>query len=164
MDILPTIVSCKVGRHCVGCRLIFAPSQLDLAGIVHPAPSFQGRQVLAPRGRSWVPHLKGEVPDFHEESDIVGWELFGQAAIRRGNWKALWLPAPAGPEKWQLFDLSKDPGEQQDLAETHPEKLAEMVEHWRIYEAETGTILVKPGPKYPANGFGFFTGFESVEA
>lgn len=138
------------------------PTILDLAGLKHPAPSFQGRQVLAPRGRSWVPHLQGKVGDFHEESDIVGWELFGQAAIRRGSWKALWLPAPAGPEKWQLFDLSKDPGEQEDLADKEPRKLAEMVEHWRVYEAETGTILVKPGPNYPGDGFGFFTGYESV--
>jgi arylsulfatase A-like enzyme len=121
--------------------------------------------VLTPRGSSWVPHLTGQTDSFHSSSDIVGWELFGQAAVRRGSWKALWLPAPAGPspERWQLFDLSKDPGEQVDLAQTYPDKLEEMLDHWRTYEAETGTILIKPGPLYPSGGFGFFTGFEGVE-
>jgi hypothetical protein len=32
--------------------------------------------------------------------------VFGQAAIRQGSWKAVWLPPPTGNDKWLLFDLS----------------------------------------------------------
>lgn len=60
----------------------------------------------------------------------------GQAAIRQGPWKAVFVPKPAGPEKWQLYDLSKDPGEIHDLAleqADHP-KLRELLEYWTTYE------------------------------
>jgi arylsulfatase len=30
-------------------------------------------------------------------------------AIRQGDWKAVYLPAPVGPATWQLYDLAKDP-------------------------------------------------------
>lgn len=32
--------------------------------------------------------------------------VFGQAAIRQGRWKAVWLPPPTGNDKWLLFDLA----------------------------------------------------------
>ena len=60
----------------------------------------------------------------------------GQAAIRQGSWKAVFVPAPAGPEKWQLYDLSKDSGEIHDLAREQPDhpKLRELLEYWSTYE------------------------------
>lgn len=30
-------------------------------------------------------------------------------AIRQGDWKAVYLPAPVGPATWQLYDLARDP-------------------------------------------------------
>lgn len=71
----------------------------------------------------------------------------------------MWVPAPAGPERWQLFDLENDPGEIHDLAEREPEKLKEMLESWALYEAETGTILLKPSEceNYPV-GYGWNNG------
>jgi len=86
--------------------------------------------------------------------------VFGQAAIRQGTWKAVWLPPPTGNDKWLLYDLSvgmcstkpprlrsltlQDPGETTDLAATAPTKLQELVEFWHQYEAETGTVLKGP--------------------
>lgn len=49
-----------------------------------------------------------------------------------------------------------DEGETNDLAESHPERLREMVAFWHTYEAETGTVL--PDSGMTANGFGRFTG------
>jgi arylsulfatase len=71
----------------------------------------------------------------------TGWELFGRRAIRQGDWKALYLPAPYGPGRWQLYDLSGDPGEIDDMAETHLEKLAELLSLWDAYVEENGVIL-----------------------
>lgn len=136
------------------------PTLLDLANVEHPGSSFQGRPVLPMRGKSWLPHLLGKVEEFHDEEEVFGWELFGQAAIRRGPWKALYIPAPSGPERWQLFNIDKDPAELHDKAEEEPDKLAEMLEHWRIYEAETGTVMVYPEARSEFKGFGFFTGYD----
>ena len=116
------------------------------------------------RGKSWIPCLSGKAPCFHNETAVHGWELFGQAAIRRGHWKALWIPAPAGKNTWELYDLSKDKGETEDLAESHPDIVAEMVDHWRLYEAETGTLLVTPEDDgFPGGSFGWYQGFTGFD-
>ncbi|MUP21779.1 hypothetical protein GNY19_13435 [Enterococcus lactis] len=79
---------------------------------------------------------KVDVDIYH--ADVVGWEQLGIAAVRAGNWKALFLPPPRGQGKWELYDLSRDLGEVDDLAERMPEKLAEMIAHYERYFQESG--------------------------
>lgn len=57
------------------------------------------------------------------------WQRRGDKAARVGNWKWVSVGGNVG-----LYDLSTDPGEDQDLAEAHPEKASEMAarfEEWR---------------------------------
>ncbi|CDR39505.1 CYFA0S03e04148g1_1 [Cyberlindnera fabianii] len=129
----------KVKREFITVMDIL-PTVLDIAGIKHPAPEFQGRRVVTPRGSSWVKYITGESDHVHDEDKVHGWELFSQQAIRKGHYKALFIPKPAGPEKWQLFNLKTDPGENHDLAETEPEILKELLDHWVDYVAETGLV------------------------
>lgn len=119
------------------------PTVLELAGVEHPGNTYKGRSVATPRGASWVSYLDGKLPQVHLEDHVTGWELFGQQAVRKGSYKALYIPAPFGNNKWQLYDIRKDPGETKDLAENEPEKLEEMLEHWAIYVAETGLVEVR---------------------
>ncbi|KAI2629685.1 putative arylsulfatase [Hypoxylon sp. NC1633] len=117
------------------------PTILDLAGLKHPSPIFRGREVVPVRGKSWRPileHPGDQDIQIYSDTDIVGWEQLGIAAVRVGDWKALFLPPPKGPGKWELYDLSKDLGELHDLAESQPEKLKEMLEHYETYFQETG--------------------------
>lgn len=118
------------------------PTFLDLAGIQHPAPTFRSRDVVSLRGKSWTPLLSAPqsstVSIYSGENDIVGWEQLGIAAVRVGEWKALFLPPPRGPGKWELYHLSEDLGEVNDLAEKEPKKLAEMIAHYETYFQETG--------------------------
>jgi arylsulfatase len=118
-----------------------APTVLELAGIAHPGTSYQGRDIEPMRGHSLVPYLSGDSESVHEIDAGTGWELFGRRAIRQGDWKALHLPAPYGPGDWQLYDLSRDPGEIDDLAASRPDKLAELLTLWDRYVEETGVIL-----------------------
>lgn len=119
------------------------PTILDLAGVPLPGSTFRGRDVVPVRGSSWAPHLYGRAPAFHdEEKQITGWELFGQRAIRQGDWKALYMTAPRGKDRWELYNLAKDPGEVHDLAESETETLEKLVEHWETYYAETGMFEV----------------------
>ncbi|WVQ99095.1 hypothetical protein IAU59_006227 [Kwoniella sp. CBS 9459] len=117
------------------------PTVLELAGVQHPGEEFRGRKVHKPRGKSWATWLAGVQQEVHDENAVHGWELFGQAAIRQGRWKAIWLPPPAGNDEWLLFDVKADPGETKNLAAEEPQKLLELVEFWHQYEAETGTVL-----------------------
>lgn len=116
------------------------PTILDIAGVSHPGTEFRGRKVVQPRGKSWKNYLTGKEEYVHDEETVTGWELFAQQAIRKGKYKALFIPKPMGPDKWQLFDLEKDPGETTDLAEVEAAKLNEMVDHWSTYVAETGLV------------------------
>ncbi|OBJ49267.1 arylsulfatase [Mycobacterium sp. 1423905.2] len=118
-----------------------APTLLDLAGVAHPGTTYRGREVAAMRGRSLVGYLSGSVADVHSQATGTGWELFGRRAIRQGDWKALYLPAPYGSAAWQLYDLSTDPGEIHDQAAARPDKLIELVGLWDRYVEENGVIL-----------------------
>ncbi|KAG5789930.1 hypothetical protein H9Q69_011013 [Fusarium xylarioides] len=119
------------------------PTILDLAQVQHPGKAFRGREVINPRGKSWVNHLASptEHPNVHQDVDhIHGWELFGNRAIRRGNWKAVLL-AKQGGDDWELFDVEKDPAEQHDLSKKRPEILEEMLVHWATARREKSSVM-----------------------
>ena len=88
-----------------------------------------------------VRYLSGGDEAVHDGETGTGWELFGRRAIRQGDWKALYLPAPYGPGAWQLYDLSRDPGEIHDQAKAQPDKLAELLALWDRYVEDNGVIL-----------------------
>jgi arylsulfatase A-like enzyme len=55
------------------------------------------------------------------------WQHEGNRAIRLGNWKLV----AAGPEAdWELYDLSIDRTEQNDLASSRPEDVQRMARQW----------------------------------
>jgi arylsulfatase A-like enzyme len=118
-----------------------APTVLELAGAAHPGTTYRGRQVEPMRGRSMLPYLSGQTDAVHDADTGTGWELFGRRAIRQGDWKALYLPAPYGPGAWQLYDLARDPGEVHDLAASRPDKLADLLVLWDRYVEDNGVIL-----------------------
>lgn len=85
-------------------------------------------------------HLASKAEPIHPAGSEMGWELFGRRAIRRDQYKAIWLRSPEGTAAWQLYDLEADPGEVDDLAGQYPELLAELVAAWSRYAAEAGVV------------------------
>ena len=134
------------------------PTILELARIPHPGTTFRNRTVVTPRGKSWVPYLLDpeENKHVHSEYDFTGWELFGQRAIRRGNYKAVLMPNEGNTAKWELYDLARDKGESINLAHEREDVLKELIEAWYTYEAETGVIVAEDGwsVRYPPDIFG----------
>jgi arylsulfatase len=61
-------------------------------------------------------------------------------AFRRGDWKVLRLPEPYGNGEWQLYDLSSDPGEVDDLATEYPETVDALARAWEEYAQDNGVI------------------------
>ncbi len=97
----------------------FVPTLLELAGL--PAnPQTEGR--------SLVPCLAGERDANYEELFLseATWEV--KRAVRDHHWKFIqaYEPDPHGRPMQELFDLVNDPTEQVNLAESMPEKVAEM--------------------------------------
>ncbi|KAK7518418.1 alkaline-phosphatase-like protein [Phyllosticta citriasiana] len=122
-----------------------APTILDMAGVKHPAPTFHGREVVPMRGASIAPFAaSSSVARVHAEDFVNGWETCGRAAVRKGDWKIVFIPKPKGPERWELFNLKSDPGEIHDLAEQEPARLKELLKLWDQYVLETGVIPLAP--------------------
>lgn len=117
------------------------PTLLDLAAVPRPEANYRGRTIIPPTGLSVAPLLRGETDRVHPADEFLGWEIFGQRAIRRDNWKITWITPPRGPGRWELFDLSIDPGELHDLSAQHPEILKELVAGWDRYVADNGLVL-----------------------
>lgn len=125
------------------------PTLLDLADVPPVGEQFRNRAVVPVRGASWAPHLRGDVSSFHdEEKEITGWELFGLRAIRQGHWKALYMCAPRGKDRWELYNLKDDPAELQDLADVETQKLETLIQHWEAYYAQTGMFDINQEFKY----------------
>ena len=61
-------------------------------------------------------------------------------AYRLGNWKILKLPVPYGTGRWQLYDLSSDPGETTDLAMSFPDRAEGLAKRWNSYASENGIV------------------------
>ncbi len=117
-----------------------AATLLDIAGVDHPS-TYKGREVAPLQGKSWKQTLAGEADSPRGPEDWLGWELWANRAIRQGDWKLLWLHKPMGIGEWELFNLSEDPGETQDLASDHPQKVSELIALWDEY-VETNHVIL----------------------
>jgi arylsulfatase A-like enzyme len=97
-------------------------------------------------GKSWVPVLEGRAESPRTDQDVLAWELFGNRAVRQGNWKLRWEIQPFGKGDWELFDLASDPGEVKDLAADRPDKVREMIALWDDYVRKNNVVLPNRSP------------------
>jgi arylsulfatase A-like enzyme len=86
-------------------------------------------------GVNLLPYLRGEnqaVPH-----DALYWRFGPQKAIRKGDWTLVdWRDfAKKTSSGWQLFDLSKDIGQQHDVAAAHPDLVADLSRAWQRWDA-----------------------------
>jgi arylsulfatase A-like enzyme len=122
------------------------PTILDMAGAPHPAPRYRGRDIVSMRGKSMIPFIRGTAPSVHEADFIQGWETCGRAAVRKGDFKIVFIPKPRGTETWQLYNLKTDPGEVFDLANEaeYKDVFEELMGLWEQYVLETGVVPLAP--------------------
>ena len=118
---------------------------LDAAGINHPGMSYKGRQVEPLRGRSMMNVINGKSNFVYDNDTAVSWEMLGFRAVRKGDFKLVWLPLPFGNDDWQLYDLSKDPAELNDLSQEWPKLRKEMIGIWKQYSEDVGVVLPPGG-------------------
>ena len=119
------------------------PTLLDFANIEQPGKKFAGREVKPITGHSVLSLLEGKVSKPSKEVGQVGYELFGMKAYISDNWKILLMPKPFGTGEWQLYHLTKDPAELNDLSKQHPDKRKELVTLWDKYKIDNGVLDIK---------------------
>lgn len=116
------------------------PTLLQLAGTQHPGGEFIHRPVLPLRGKSFLSHLQDDGAPVHGADEAIGWELSGQRALVRGDWKLLWVSSPGEGSRWELFDMAADPYERNDVSSQYPDVTAELTSAWNDYAAEVGVV------------------------
>ena len=115
------------------------PTMLEMAKLKHPK-KFREREVESMRGRSIAGVLSGDVNEVYSSNEPVGAEMGGGKWLRMGDYKAVQVPPPYGQGEWQLFNLSKDPGETDDLSNRNPEKMEELKSAWKQYADDVGVV------------------------
>ena len=111
---------------------IFATAAANSAGVTAP------KQV---EGVDLIPYLTGENEGTPHET--LFWRQGGRTALRHGDWKLVRMGGKFAPgkAKWELYDLSKDISEENNLAAAEPGRLAELVELWEKQNSEMSEPL-----------------------
>ena len=119
-----------------------APTFLDAAGLEPPADRpFDGWSLL--------PLLAGGAPGpertiFLQVARGLEPKPYQNAAAVADRWKLVLSPGTfneedwAGPPAFELYDLTADPGEQQDVAREHPQEVAALREQYDDWFASVG--------------------------
>ncbi|APA88386.1 arylsulfatase [Paraburkholderia sprentiae WSM5005] len=104
---------------------------------------YNNRYVYPITGQSLLPLLEDRsTAPVHSAS--FGDEAYGRGYLRSadGRWKALWTEPPLGPVDghWQLYDISADRGETQDLSAQNPSIIDGLVQQWNDYMTRVGGV------------------------
>jgi|TARA_B110000438_G_scaffold279830_1_gene304571 arylsulfatase len=126
-------------KNSVMTVMDIAPTILDMAGLDHPHS--KEVDLLPMTGRSALKYLTNETESIHENNPI-GWELYGNRALIKGNFKAVLIWPPEGDGEWQLYNISDDPTESNNLAESHPSVLQELITDWQGYAEINGVAII----------------------
>lgn len=118
-------------RHTPGQLPDIMATILDATGVDYPR-NYKDRPILPLEGKSLIPVVNEEaLPDRG-----LFWEHEGNAAIRLGKWKLVRdYPGP-----WELYDMSQDRTELNDLAKKFPGKVEEMAKQYEHWASRCGVI------------------------
>ncbi len=123
-------------RHAPTHVADLVPTLLDAAGVDYAAEDFYGRSAM--------PVLKGEAETSYTDEESFAFEVSGNAALYRGNWKITRLAAPLGDSQWRLYDLSVDPGETTDLSDENADLFEELKAEYQAYSEKVGVFELGP--------------------
>ncbi|NBV23195.1 MAG: arylsulfatase [Proteobacteria bacterium] len=121
-------------RPQVGHLVDLMATCVEVGGAKYPA-ELDGSKILPPEGKSLLPAFANQPLT----RDFLAWEHEGNRALREGTWK---LVAVAG-QPWELYDLSRDRTEMNDLASSEPERVRTMAAKWDEWARRTN-VLPRP--------------------
>jgi arylsulfatase/uncharacterized sulfatase len=119
-----------------------APTLLALAGVPAQTGRFAGRAVEPMAGFSLADMLLGKRTTVHGDQPL-GYELSGNAALFRGDYKLVKNLPPIGDGRWQLFDIAHDPGETRDVSMSDPARFIAMQRDYAAF-ARRDRVLPMP--------------------
>jgi arylsulfatase len=122
-------------RHTPAHVVDIVQTVIELTGTKKPS-TIDGVEVPASPGRSLARVFAKDAAPIHDD---LWWLHDGNRAIRVGTWKLV----AAKDDPWELFDLSKDRTESNNLAKAMPEKVEELAARWQS-KLESITQVAQP--------------------
>ena len=116
------------------------PTILSLVGIESHRGNWQNKEVEPIIGKDFSAFLAGNDEAVHDDSSPIGYELGGNSALFKGDYKVVINRAGQNESDWHLFNIKADPGETTDLAQQMPALLEEMVADYEVY-VQTNNVL-----------------------
>ena len=98
------------------------PTVMDLSGAKYPV-EYNGKKILPMEGVSLVSAFNGAKT--RDADKPIFWEYSGNHAVRDGKWKLV----AERSKRWELYDLSKDRSETNDLAAKQPKRVQQLAAH-----------------------------------
>ena len=128
----------------VGHVIDIMPTILDIAGVKYPS-IYEGNSIHPVQGKSLLDVLDGESFD----RGPIFFEHEAHRAVIEGNWKLVALGRRNAPYEglWELYDLSADRTETNNLVDANPEKAEKLRILWENWASENNV--------YPLNGMGW---------
>ena len=127
----PAVIKPDTMTDQVGHLVDLMATCVDVGDAEYPQ-TYDGREIVPLEGISLAPVLHGQTRDGHES---LYWEWSGNRAVRQGKWKLVWDKLV---KKWELYDVTADRTELNDLASTHPERAEAMAKDWFAWADRTG--------------------------
>ncbi len=122
-------------RAQIGHLVDLMATCVEVGGAKYPT-EFDGNKILPPEGKNLLPAFDNQPLT----RDFLAWEHEGNRALRDANWKLVSL---AG-QPWELYDLSRDRTELNDLASSEPKRVTRMAAQWDAWAQRTH-VLPRPG-------------------
>ena len=94
-------------------------------------------------GADFSEFLAGASSQVHDDFDFIGYELGGNSALFKDDYKIVINRIGQGETDWHLFNIRTDPGETRDLAQEQPTLLAEMLADYENY-VQANNVLPMP--------------------
>lgn len=128
----------KAGATTHGFSIItdITPTLLDFAGVA-PAHPLDGRSLRAV--------LAGTTASPYDAATPVAMEAAGEAALWKGNLKAIKGAGQLADPAWRLYDIARDPGETNDLAAVRPAELAALKADYAAWARRVGAAEIPAG-------------------
>ena len=139
----PTIERKNEIYHGLTTIMDIAPTFYEVANTMYPE-TFENNNLYPLRGSSIMPFATGRATEVHPSDYVFGLEHGNWAMIRKGKWKITNIESPFSIENFDLFDLSKDLGEQNDLKELEPKKYKELLKEWTKFSDEIKVQVPTP--------------------
>lgn len=122
-----------------------APTLLELAGVPQHQGQYQGKPVERLAGSSLLPLLATPEARVRSDDTVLGYELSGNKALFKGDYKLVSNLPPVGNGQWQLYNLRTDPGETRDLREADHQRYAAMQNDYAQWAREHGVLPMPEG-------------------